>query len=184
MKRTSPLDGLVADLKSDRDRLRSALDRVPASGRDWRPKPECWSVAGVLEHLAIVEQRAVKIVADLVAAAPPIADGSPGTIEPMVFDRTLLRDRTQRVMAPEMIQPTGRVSAEEAWASLEHSRVALIEAIRGGEGRDLSAVSRVHPRLGPLNGYQWIAAIGGHEERHAAQIDEIAVQLRARSRAS
>ena len=183
MKRASPLDGLIADLKSDRDRLRSAVERIPVSERDWRPNAECWSVAGVLEHLAIVERRAVQIVTDLAAAAPPIAAGA-GTSEPMVFDRTLLRDRTQRVMAPEMIQPTGRVSAEDAWASLEESRVGLIEAIRGAEGRDLAAVSRPHPRLGPLNGYQWIAAIGGHEERHTAQIDEIASQLKARSRAS
>jgi hypothetical protein len=40
-------------------------------------------------------------------------------------------------------------------------------------------VSWPHPRFGPLTGYQWIAFSGAHEARHAAQIREIAEQLRA-----
>lgn len=31
--------------------------------------------------------------------------------------------------------------------------------------------------LGPLDGYQWIAIIGGHEMRHSLQVDEIAAGL-------
>jgi hypothetical protein len=76
-------------------------------------------------------------------------------------------------MAPAMIQPTGTMDAATAWAALEQSRTVLLEAIRTAEGRDLAAVTRAHPRLGSLTGYEWIAALGGHEERHTAQIAEI-----------
>ena len=173
MKLASPLDGIVADLRADRDRLRRAVERVPAPRREWRPGADRWSVAEILEHLVIVETRAATIVRELAATAPAIA-GTSSRSEPMVFDRTVLRDRSQRIMAPAPIQPTGRMSAADAWAALEQSRVALLAAVREAEGREMSAVSRTHPRLGLLNGYEWIAALGGHEERHAAQIEEIA----------
>jgi hypothetical protein len=34
-----------------------------------------------------------------------------------------------------------------------------------------------HPALGDQNLYQWIAFVGAHESRHAAQIREIAAAL-------
>jgi hypothetical protein len=171
----SPLHVLLADLDADRASLRAAVERVPVPLRGHRTAPDRWSIAEVLEHLAVVEQRAAPMVDALVAAAPP---REPAGEAPAPLDRTVLRDRSERVPAPEPLHPTGRWgSADEAWAALEQSRAALLDALRGAEGRDLAAVTRVHPRLGVLTGYQWIAALGGHEARHAAQIHEIADAL-------
>ena len=47
------------------------------------------------------------------------------------------------------------------------------------DGRDLAAWQRPDPALGLLDGYQWVASLGGHARRHAAQIDEIADALGA-----
>jgi hypothetical protein len=176
MASLSPIESLITDLEADRARLALAVERVPPSLRSMRAEPERWSVAEILEHLAIVEQRAITIVNELAAAAPPSSD-APGASGPFAFDRSVLRDRTRRVSAPAPIQPTGRLDAAQAWSMLEHSRTALIAAIRAAEGRDLAAVTRTHPRLGPLTGHEWIAALGGHEERHAAQIEELADAL-------
>jgi len=64
-------------------------------------------------------------------------------------------------------------------ATLTEDREALRAALAAAADRDLAAVERTHPRLGPLTGYQWVAALGGHEERHTAQIREIAAALGA-----
>ena len=168
----SQVDALIGELETDRARLKAAVDRVPPGLRGERPAPDRWSVAEILEHLAIVEQRATRIVREFAVSAPPRESGLPAP--PSALDRTVLRDRTQRVTAPVPIQPKGEWDAAQAWTELEKSRIALLAAIRAAEGRDLTAVTRSHPRLGPLTGYEWIAALGAHEERHAFQIGEIA----------
>ena len=94
--------------------------------------------------------------------------------EATAIDRAALANRTTRITAPDPIQPTGTVNADEAWAALERSREQLFGLLEAAEGRDLTQITRPHPVLGLLDGYQWIAAIGGHEERHMAQIEEIA----------
>ena len=175
MASASPIDTLIDELTADRARLAAAVELVPKAVRGRRPAADRWSVAEILEHLMIVEQRATTIVRELAASAPKTDAAS--VRGPGAFDRTVLRDRSQRVMAPAMIQPTGNLDADTAWAALGRSRTALLAAIREAEGRDLTAVSRTHPRLGPLTGYEWIAALGGHEERHAAQIVEIAEHM-------
>ncbi len=93
------------------------------------------------------------------------------------LNRVPMRNRSNAINAPDPIQPTGTMTTDQAWAALERSRANLFAAIDNAKGRDLKAVVRQHPVLGPLDGYQWIAAVGGHEERHALQIIEIAEQL-------
>jgi hypothetical protein len=66
------------------------------------------------------------------------------------------------------------IDAGEAWARLERSRLELEVTIAAAADRDLTKVTRTHPALGQIDGFQSISAIGGHEERHAAQIREIA----------
>ena len=176
MAAVSRIDGLIEELTADRARLAAAVEHVPVPLRGRRPAPDRWSVAEILEHLMIVEQRAATIVRELAASAPASGAGT-GRNDSIRFDRSVLRDRSQRVMAPAMIQPTGTMDAAAAWVALEQSRIVLLAEIRAAEGRDLAAVTRPHPRLGPLTGYEWIAARGGHEERHTAQIAEIAETL-------
>lgn len=170
----SPLRAIRARLEADRAALRAAVDRVPPALRGRRVAPDRWSVAEVLEHLAAVEERTIAALAPLLDAAPPRAADAPA---PRTLDRAVLRDRARRLDAPGPLQPAGARDADAAWAALERSRAALHAALDSAEGRDLAAIGRQHPALGPLDGYQWIEAIGGHEERHAAQIDEIADAL-------
>jgi hypothetical protein len=172
MTSPDPIAVLRAALADDRRALREAVELVPSGRRRERPGEGRWSVAEVLEHLAIVEERSVAIIAKLVADAP--ARSAAGSTDPTPLDRTALRDRSRRVSAPEVIQPTGTIDAGEAWARLERSRLELEVTIAAAADRDLTKVNRTHPALGQIDGYQSIGAIGGHEERHAAQIREIA----------
>ena len=177
MTTPSPIADVRASLTADRERLREAVDRVPARARDTKPAPGRWSTAEVLEHLALVEGRVLMMLGPLAQTAPLIDAGPPTGAPPL--DRTPLLNRHTRVEAPPQIQPTGAVSAIDAWASLQNTRVQLLTLLDtiDAERRDLTQVSRQHPVLGPLDGYQWIAAVGGHEARHALQILEIATTI-------
>jgi len=169
MNMSSPLRTLSAALAADRATLLAAVERVPVSLRSRKPAPDCWSVADVLEHLAIVESRALVLARGLVESAPPLDVGC----EPTPINRAVLQNRSTRIQAPGPILPTGTLSADDAITALERSRAELMDVIAAAEGRDLRQVSRPHPVLGKLDGYQWLGAIGGHEERHALQILEI-----------
>jgi len=171
MTATSPIAALRTSLAADRATLRAAVDQVTADMRGRKPAPDRWSVADVLEHLSIIEARVVMMLGVMIPTAPERA----GLVSSGLADAAIaaIRDRSSRVVAPDAIQPTGTVSPDAAWAALEGSRASLLALLDGAEGRDLTQITRQHPVLGPLDGYQWIAAIGGHEVRHAAQIVEI-----------
>lgn len=171
---TSPITTLKATLAADRAALLAAVERVPADLRSTRPAEGRWSVQDVLEHLALVEGRALMLLGALVADAPPL-EGAAG--DPTAVNRALLSNRAMKITAPEPIQPTGALTAGAALESLERTRAALLAAMDQAEGKDLSRVSRPHPALGPLDGYQWIGSLAGHEMRHTLQIDEIRAAL-------
>jgi hypothetical protein len=80
-------------------------------------------------------------------------------------------DRSRKIQGS---QPSGKVNGETAWQELEASRRELLLALERAADRRLEALSRPHPaRPDPLNGYQWIAFIGLHEARHAAQLRDL-----------
>jgi hypothetical protein len=170
------LDSIREQLAVDHATLRAAVDKVPAEWRDKRVHPDRWSVAEIVEHLCAVEKGVGMLMTGFVAAAP----ARESTAAPAVQSgelRGALLDRNRLISAPERIHPSGAIDTATALGTLEQLRAALLEAIRGADDRDLSAVSRPHPVLGNLDGYQWLLSVAGHEARHAAQITELAEQI-------
>ena len=160
-------------LDAQRAVLRETFEAVPPEDRDRPPAPGGWSAAGVIEHLAILEQRIATLLAGKIAAAradglPPETSSDP--VLPTINVAAVL-DRSRRVETPSIGAPTG-LSAEAAWAALERSRLSLREALHAGDGFALGTITHPHPLFGPLSAYQWFAFMGAHEARHAAQIRE------------
>lgn len=78
----------------------------------------------------------------------------------------------------ESIQPSGHLSASEAWEALEASRRDLLEVLERGKGMRLEDRTHDSPVTGePMNAYQWFAFTSLHEGRHAAQLEEIAAAV-------
>ena len=162
---------LLAYLDEADAALRAAYDAVPAERRAERPTPDRWSPAEVVHHLAIVERRVAQRIAALVEEAralPAETDASP--VLPTLTARRLV-DRTRRIVAGEASQPRD-TEAGRAWADLDETRRALKEIVAGADGLALGQVHAPHPALGDISGYEWIAFVGAHEARHAAQIRE------------
>ena len=86
---------VLARLEQSRAALREAIARVPPHQRDQPPASDRWSVAGVLEHLALVDERSTGILGSKIAearAALPPEEGDPAllpsNLEAMLTDRT------------------------------------------------------------------------------------------------
>lgn len=165
-------------LEREMQDLRAAVDAVPAERRGDRPAADRWSVAEVLEHLALVENSVLKACSRQLAAAreaglPPESETS-SVISLLPPQRVANRDFL--IAAPERLRPTG-IDASDAWAQIESTRARLEDFVRSCDGLALGQVSFPHPALGNLNLYQWLLFAAGHHTRHAAQIREIAGQL-------
>ena len=162
-------------LDEQRAVLRAAFDAVPAGERERTPAAGRWSVAGNIEHLAIVETRVSGRLSALIAEAKAAGlIGPEPSSEPVLpgIGAGRAADRNTRLAAPEAIHPTG-LSADAAWDALEEAGKRVREVLNAGDGLALGTLSMPHPLFGPLSTYHWLAFVGGHEARHAAQIREI-----------
>jgi hypothetical protein len=172
----SRTEELLNYLNTQHERTRLAVDRVPVAQRERRPGTDRWSVSEVLEHLSIVERRIHRLLQMKIAEARATGLGAERDESPVVgtMDMDRVLDRTRKITAGEAALPTGNLSAEDAWHALDNARASLCDTVRECDGLAIGEIMHPHPVLGPINLYQWIAFVGAHEARHAAQIVEIA----------
>lgn len=173
-------------LDTTRSDLSQAVNDVSASHREARPAPDRWSVAEVLDHLAITEGRIVQLITGKIAGAKTAGLGPELETSPIIdsINRERVTDRSRPATAPEMIQPRSGAEAATIWLALEQSRASLREAVLSGDGLALSEITHEHPVLGLIDLYQWLIFVGSHEARHAAQIREIACEVGGHSLAA
>lgn len=167
------IDYLLALLDRYRTELGDVFDAAAGSGYPASRAEAGWSVAQVLEHLVITERAVTTLLSDLV---PDLVRRSEDEgFDPAAFaehvDMPHFLDRSRKIRGA---QPPGRMDAAEAWEALATSRAELIARLETARGLRLEDASHAHPVTGrPLDAYQWVAFLGLHEARHAAQIREI-----------
>lgn len=170
-----PRIDLVRELLSrHRARLTKVFESIPAEARDVRPGADRWSAANLVEHLATSERKITSLIAGMIDEAAPRGDDQDFDRE--AFERSIsmpfVLDRSRKV---EGEQPSGDLSASEAWDALESSRRDLLDVLERGRGMRLEDRTHESPVTGePMNTYQWFAFTGLHEGRHSAQLEEIA----------
>lgn len=163
---------LLTHLETTRADLRAAVDSIPAELRDKQPTPDTWSVAQVLEHLAHTESGVTALLERGIrklerAGLQPATDASP--VLPTIDAKKLL-DRATKFTAPETVRPTKNLNSAQAWQVLTNSRASLLDTLKAADGIEVESIRRAHPFLGELGFHQWVAFVGLHESRHAAQI--------------
>jgi hypothetical protein len=172
------IEELLAYLEVRRTALREAVDAVPVARRGERPEPGRWSVAEVLEHLALVEGRFKTVLAGTLADAKARGLAAERDTSPIVgtYNVAPMLDRSSKREAPDVVLPTG-ADWQTAWTMLEDTRRSFLDVFLAGDGLALGDVVYTHPRLGSQNLYQWGVLMGGHEARHTEQVHEIAASL-------
>lgn len=162
------LDEIYAEGDAIRARLLERIATITPEQAVTRPTPTEWTPAELVEHLAIIEKGICRML-EMMLAQAPAGDG----FQPFSLEHLAAQAGTQKFTAPERVAPTGQVALADAVASLKASRVAL-QALRPRiAAADLTNQKMPHPAFGPINGYQWLAFVGLHEMRHAAQLKRI-----------
>ena len=137
---------------------------------NFKPAPDRWSVAQVMEHIAASEDFIREMLKEKVMMAPA---GDAGRDVKKTDDSVLamVPDRTHKAQAPEPLVPTNRFGSPES--SIKHfveTRATTEEFLKTTTGlRDHVMDSP----LGKLDGYEFVLFIAAHSERHTKQINEV-----------
>jgi hypothetical protein len=150
--------------------MREVSDLSPAQW-NFRPASGGWSIAEILEHLALVEN------AFMHSVGPQLSRNSPAELfrarqlpDALLID-SVGRDRSKRSKAPVPVSPTGRWSRTETLERLVAARAQTTQFLSSNPELRRGAVK--HPGLGFLDGFQWVLFLAAHTERHMRQIFEV-----------
>jgi|ERR1051326_1025980 uncharacterized damage-inducible protein DinB len=136
----------------------------------FKPAPDRWSVAEVVEHLAVTEEVLVQnILGKLDKAPAPAAERDAKQVDADILAR--VPDRSTKFQAPPAIAPTGRWTPEVALEHFLSGRAQSLVLLKSTP--DLRQHVINHPVLGPLDGYEWILTAAAHTDRHTKQILEV-----------
>lgn len=144
----------------------------------FRPAPDRWSIAEILEHMAIVHERIfTRIQQQLPLAPAPAPDRDSQLLDAIVMEK--IPDRSIKAKAPEFIQPTGSMPFSAALDAIfrKYQRLeAFLESTPGlrehvMDSNALRVVTEGAHQT--MDGYQWALASAAHDERHVRQILEV-----------
>lgn len=130
-----------------------------------------WSVAEIVEHIAIVEAGITGLCGKLLSRASE----TPGDGRIKLSDAFLEggeKSYTEKWQAPERVRPTGTKSIAESLEAMADTRDKL-EELRPLFETVICDATFPHPYLGELTAAEWLCLIGGHEARHMRQIRRI-----------
>ncbi len=167
-------------LARTRDELIHLVAGLTGVQWNFRPEPEQWSIALVIDHLAVAERLFLERAVPRMLAAPPTANYSDPkeldililTVEPDRSVRIAVEGRLSLAEAPALVRPSGdRIPAEsfEAFLSGRARTIAFLES----PPVSLRQHATEHLGFGLLDGYQWILFLAAHTERHIRQIREL-----------
>ncbi len=167
---------IFASIDETRERLKDRLAGLSAKQESFRPASGGWSLAEIVEHLAILESRLLGLITVMVNKAEKAGlrrDSENTQFNPVSLEHIIERSLKEKYNAPETAQPQGGVSVQESLERLRESRASLSALRPRIEAADSSNARYPHPAFGPLNLYEWLVMIGVHEERHLRQIEAL-----------
>ena len=163
-------DKAVQYLETSKKGVLDATKGLSEAQWNFKPAPDRWSVAQVMEHIAAAEDFIRGMLKEKIMMAPA---GEAGRDVKKTDEGVLamVPDRTNKVQAPEPLVPTNRFGSPEA--SIKHfveSRATTEDFLKSSTGlRDHVADSP----MGKLDGYEFVLLIAAHSERHTKQINEV-----------
>jgi hypothetical protein len=164
---------IYEDIDDTRARLVGAVEHLTDEEQGFRPSPEKWTVAEIVEHLSVVEGRVARMLGVMLTKLGSEAARAEGShFEPVSITEFVERSRTEKYTAPEEILPKG-APLSDSLARLRDSRAALRDLRERAERIDGTHARFPHPVWGPLDLYQWLAFVGAHEQRHLYQIEAL-----------
>jgi hypothetical protein len=149
----------------------AALHGLAPAQWNFRANAQTWTLAEIVEHLALVEGGLLRSIERLLAQPATPERRAEVLVD---YDAILRRvpDRTVRLEAPERVRPAGKFpdgpSALATFASQREAALGLL-----GRNLALHHYFGSHPTLGPLDAAQLLVFLVAHAERHLAQVAEV-----------
>jgi len=158
-------------LQQTRDGVVAAVKGLSDAQLKFKPGPDRWSVAEVLEHITVSEDFLFQKIANNIMKAPAGApDRDTAKIDAFVL--SAIPDRSHKAQAPEPLRPTARWTPAETLDHFLQSRAKTIAFLQSTP--DLRAhVVNGPPLNQPMDAYDWLLFISAHSERHTKQILEV-----------
>jgi hypothetical protein len=163
-------DKALQYLETTKKNVLEATKGLSEAQWNFKPGPDRWSVAQVMEHIAAAEDfiRGMLKEKVMMAAAGDVGRDVKKTDEAVL---AMVPDRTVKAQAPEPLVPTNRFGSPEG--SIKHfveTRAATEDFLKTATGlREHVADSP----MGKLDGYEFVLLIAAHSERHTKQINEV-----------
>lgn len=149
------------------------------SEAQWKFKPAAdrWSIAEIVEHMVLVQERVLGPITESLAEAPLAANPDWEKVDAIVIHR--FTDRSVKFQAPELVHPKGLWTHEAAMDRLLKNYDRLNEYLDTATGLrhhmieapPLKAVTQGSYQF--MDGYEWVLATGAHNHRHTKQILEV-----------
>lgn len=165
---------------SDYTRSRVVQATAGLSDAQWtfKPSPDRWSIAEIVEHMVIAQERILGPVREQLAQAPaPPADRDFLQVDAIVLEK--IPDRSIKAKAPDFFQPTGLWTLPTALDRLFRNYARLTEFVESTpdlrdhilEAPPLRIVT--NGAFDTMDAYQWALTVSAHNERHVRQIHEV-----------
>ncbi len=162
----------VEHLEKSREAVMARVRGLSPAQWIYREAPGRWSVAEIVEHLALAEDVLFENVRRVMKEGPGRPERDYQGTDRMVL--TLIPDRSNKATAAAPTVPAGRWTPSGALDQFRMRRARTVEFLRStGELREHVSDG---PLGQPMDAYQWLLFIAAHTERHSRQIAEVMAQ--------
>ena len=168
------MNGTLKRLDTVHAKLSTAIRTTNPDLFSRRPSENEWSIAEVVQHLCLAEERVIK---DL---RKSLENGSAkvGFLKKLI-PMKIISLRLVRVKAPKAVTPANPPPMDELLRTYDQVRAELKQLCAEYGHARLKGVCFKHPFLGDIDGAAAVSMLGFHEERHYKQIREILKKLGA-----
>lgn len=168
------MKGTLKRLDTVHEKLSVAVRNTNPNLYSKRPAENEWSIAEVVQHLCLVEERITE------ALEKSLERGSPkvGLLKKLIPMR-IVAHRFKKLKAPKMVTPSDPPAMDENLKNYDRARGRLKQFCAECGPERLKAMSVKHPFLGDIDGLAAVSMLNFHEERHYKQIREILKKLEA-----
>jgi hypothetical protein len=160
---------VLDELAASETRLLGTVAGLNSAQWEFREGAGRWSIAEIVEHLAVFEDFLLGVIQRAMADAPRA--GSVAAKDDLVLG--LPDSREHKFRAREATSPTGRwTEPAQIVAEFRKARAQTAEFVASAEG-DFRSHFFAHLAFGDLDCYQWLMLIGRHTDRHVRQIEDV-----------
>jgi hypothetical protein len=171
---SSEIEQANLHLQQTQNGVIGAIKRLSEAQWAFKPAPDRWSIAEIVEHMIFVQERVLGTLRDQLLTAP--AGPADRRVDAIIINQ--FPNRLTKFSAPEFLLPKGGLKLSEGLDRVATNTRRLAECLATPDLRlhvlespPLKAVSKNEHQV--MEGYQWILAVSAHTDRHTRQILEV-----------